>query len=402
MSSITNVKSYNDLASDSLWNKISLRFKEEFGAEIYDKWLTKLQLHSYLEQEIIMSVSSKFLRDWIKREYLDNNNYNFGGKNIKEIWLEENPKLKKIALIYLENEAEKIAAEKEKSTEDNQQNTVINLSKYDNVFALGIELNPKFTFENFVVGKCNQLAFGMAQLMAKTESANINSKFSANDINPLFLYGGVGLGKTHLAQSIAWHIKENSKNSKVIYLSAERFMYQFVQSLRSNEVMDFKTRFRGVDLLIIDDLQFVTGKEGTQQELLHTLSSLIENNKQIVLVCDKSPGDLANMDEKLKRILKAVKEGKILLIEGRLDSLEESELIKRTMQVISKDFKGIEIASIDYQFKGDFFEKLRKDLAHYLLRKKSGLTIVGPATIVKEIRKDPSKIELLTMEKKKR
>ncbi len=108
------------------------------------------------------------------------------------------------------------------------------------------------------------------------------------------------------------------------------------------------------------------------------------------------------MDEKLKRILKAVKEGKILLIEGRLDSLEESELIKRTMQVISKDFKGIEIASIDYQFKGDFFEKLRKDIAHYLLRKKSGLTIVGPATIVKEIRKDPSKIELLTMEKKKR
>ena len=108
------------------------------------------------------------------------------------------------------------------------------------------------------------------------------------------------------------------------------------------------------------------------------------------------------MDEKLKRILKAVKEGKILLIEGRLDSLEESELIKRTMQVISKDFKGIEIASIDYQFKGDFFEKLRKDLAHYLLRKRSGLTIVGPATIVKEIRKDPSKIELLTMEKKKR
>ncbi|MBI2148866.1 DUF2073 domain-containing protein [Candidatus Woesearchaeota archaeon] len=109
-----------------------------------------------------------------------------------------------------------------------------------------------------------------------------------------------------------------------------------------------------------------------------------------------------SMDEKIRRILKSVKEDKILLIEGRLDHIEESELIKRTMQIISKSFKGIEIASIDYSFKGDFVERLKKDIAHYLLRKRSGLTIVGPATIVKEIRKDPSKIELLTMEKKRK
>src|SRR3989338_3400330 len=108
------------------------------------------------------------------------------------------------------------------------------------------------------------------------------------------------------------------------------------------------------------------------------------------------------MDEKIRRILKSVKDCKILLIEGRLDHIEESELIKRTMQIINKTFKGIEIASIDYEFKGDFLDKLKKDIAHFLLRKRSGLTIVGPATIVKEIRKDPSKIELLTMEKKKK
>ena len=108
-----------------------------------------------------------------------------------------------------------------------------------------------------------------------------------------------------------------------------------------------------------------------------------------------------SMDEKLKRILKSVREDKIILIEGRLDHIEESELIKRTMQVITKSFKGIEIASIDYDFKGDFFDKVKKDIAHFLLRKRSGLTIVGPATIVKEIRKDPSKIELLTLEKKR-
>lgn len=109
-----------------------------------------------------------------------------------------------------------------------------------------------------------------------------------------------------------------------------------------------------------------------------------------------------NMDEKIKRILKFVREDKILIIEGRLDPVEESELIKRTMQIISKDFKGIEIASIDYQFRGAFFEKMKRDIAHFLLRRRGGLTIVGPATIVKEIRKDPSKIELLTVERKKR
>jgi chromosomal replication initiator protein len=136
----------------------------------------------------------------------------------------------------------------------------------------------------------------MARVIAGAE----NSQFNASEINPLFLYGGVGLGKTHLAQAIAWYIKDNNKASKVIYLSAERFMYQFVQSLRNKDVMDFKERFRAIDVLIIDDLQFIAGKEGTQTELLHTLNSLIENGKQVVLVCDRSPGDINDIDEKLK------------------------------------------------------------------------------------------------------
>ncbi len=109
-----------------------------------------------------------------------------------------------------------------------------------------------------------------------------------------------------------------------------------------------------------------------------------------------------SMEEKLVKIIRAVKEEKILLIDGRLNPIEESELIKRTMQAINKNFKGIEIASINYDFKGDFFENMKRDIAHYLLRKRVGLTIVGPATIVKEIRKDPSKIELLTLDKKKK
>jgi len=275
---------------DSIWTKIRNNIKNEFGQEVFDKWLSKLELHSVSNQEVIMSVSSKFLRDWIKREYLESGEKS--AKGIKNIWQEENSEIKKVSIIYVAD----IKEEAVNKQSDGTPGTVVNLSKYDNIFALGVDLNPKFTFENFVTGKSNKLAYGMARIIAGAE----DSQFSASEINPLFLYGGVGLGKTHLAQAIAWHIKENNKSSRVIYLSAERFMYQFVQSLRNKDVMDFKERFRAIDVLIIDDLQFLAGKEGTQTELLHTLNSLIENGKQVVLVCDKSPGDINDIDEKLK------------------------------------------------------------------------------------------------------
>ncbi len=163
-------------------------------------------------------------------------------------------------------------------------------------FFFGIELNPKFTFDNFIVGSCNKLACGISKVIAKIDE----SIFSEQEINPLFLYGGVGLGKTHLAQAVAWHIKENDKNSRVVYISAERFMHQFVKSLRSKNIESFKEQFRLIDILIIDDLQFISGKDGTQEELLNTINHLIESNKKIILVCDKSPGDINDVSSKLK------------------------------------------------------------------------------------------------------
>ncbi|MDA0901830.1 MAG: chromosomal replication initiator protein DnaA [Proteobacteria bacterium] len=278
--------------SDSLWQRISALLKQEFGDEIYDRWFAKLQLFSASKQEIVIGAPSKFLRDWIKREYLNSGSQS--GKGVKQILLEDNPSLQDISIIYSKAEEE---SENSSNIESELNQNVVSISKHDNIFALGVDLNPKFTFENFVVGNCNKLAYKAAQIVAGAEE---NADFSAAEISPLFLYGGVGLGKTHLAQSVAWHIKNNDKSSKVIYLTAERFMYQFVQSLRNKDIMDFKERFRAIDVLIIDDLQFVAGKEGTQKELLHSLSSLIADNKRVILVCDKSPGDMSAMDEKLK------------------------------------------------------------------------------------------------------
>jgi chromosomal replication initiator protein len=290
MSLFTNIQqTFSNLDEKSLWKKVSARLIAEFGEEIYNRWLAKLELVSASEHEVIMSVPSKFLRDWIKREYL--NSGGFSGKGIAKTLIDENPNFKKISIIY--SESQEISVKNSENKEDKGQ--IISLSKYDNVFTLGIDLNPKFTFENFIVGKSNQLAYNMARVLAGDKKTDF-----IDESNPLFLYGGVGLGKTHLAQAVAWYIKDNNKNSKVIYLSAERFMYQFVQSLRNKDIMEFKERIRSIDVLIIDDLQFIDGKDGTQEELLYTLNNLVENNKKIILVCDRSPGDLKDIDEKLR------------------------------------------------------------------------------------------------------
>lgn len=154
----------------------------------------------------------------------------------------------------------------------------------------GAALDPRLTFENFVVGKPNEMAHAAARRVAEEASANFN---------PLFLYGGVGLGKTHLMQAIAWEISERDPEAKVLYLSAEQFMYRFVQALRFKDTISFKEMFRSVDLLIVDDVQFIAGKDSTQEEFFHTFNALVDQNKRIIISGDKAPGEIENLDERI-------------------------------------------------------------------------------------------------------
>ena len=156
---------------------------------------------------------------------------------------------------------------------------------------LGAGLDPRYTFANFVVGKPNELAFAVARRTA--ESATVA-------FNPLFLYGGVGLGKTHLMHAIAWHIREQDPSRHVVYLSAEKFMYRFVQALRFRDTMSFKEQFRSVDVLMIDDVQFISGKDSTQEEFFHTFNALVEDGRQVIVSADKSPTDLEGLEERLR------------------------------------------------------------------------------------------------------
>ena len=270
---------------DFLSNFLNL-CQERFGEESFKKWFAGLEIFSICESEVIFCVSSKFVRDWIIREFLE---VKSSQKNLKFLAQELQPKLKKVSVIFI---AKEIASE----TTNNASKKVVSISKNNNIFAFGTELNSRFTFKNFVSVKYNKLATSMAKIAAGID-AQINL---FDDKIPLFIHGNVGMGKTHLAQAIAWQIKEFDASKKVVYLSAEKFMYHFVQSIRNNDAMTFKEKMRSIDVLIVDDVQFIAGKESTQQEFMHCFNSLVEDNKQVVLVCDRCPSQLENIDEKLK------------------------------------------------------------------------------------------------------
>ena len=267
------------------WLNLRKDLKKIVGDTAYNNWLKQLTFLSVKDQTISFSVPTKFLRDWVVNNYADKikNQCKNYIKNIEAIKFVVKP----VGGRVVPGTARTI-----KNT-DNQWKRSLdirsNQSPSSNEF--GAPLDPRFTFDNFVVGKPNELAFAASQRVAESEDVTFN---------PLFLYGGVGLGKTHLMHAIGWKIKEKSPDRKVIYLSAEKFMYQFVRALRYKDTSAFKEQFRSIDILMIDDVQFISGKDNTQEEFFHTFNALIEQNRQIVISADKSPSDLDGVQERLK------------------------------------------------------------------------------------------------------
>ncbi len=278
-------------AQDSNKEQIFLNFFKElclsdFGIDTFNKWLSQLDILMLNDSEVIFKAPSKFIRDWVKREFIEIKNSQF-----LTILQKIQPALKKVSIVFIDQENGYKNIDKSFAAKK-----VINLSPYDNVFAFGTELNQRFTFDNFVSCKYNKLALSMAKIAA---GLDIQTNLFDDKI-PLLIHGGVGMGKTHLAQAIAWQLKEQDPNKKIIYLSAEKFMYHFVKSVKNNDIMSFKEKMRSIDVLIVDDIQFIAGKESTQQEFMNCFNSLVEDNKQVVLVCDRCPNDLEKIDEKLK------------------------------------------------------------------------------------------------------
>lgn len=275
---------------NNIWSDIQTIFHKEFGSEIYNSWLSKLNFVSYNLNSICLSVETSFIKEWITKEFLNgkkrkiNGEYVWIKKGIKQLLLEKFNI--KIVEIIIDNSV--------KSQNINYEaDNVVSISEHNNVYTIGAELNKLFTFENYVVGESNKLAYSVAKSI-------INEEAIGFDVNPLFLYSEVGLGKTHLIQAMAWELKEKYKNKNIVYLSAEKFMYLFVQSLQNKDINAFKEQFRNIDILLIDDIQFIAGKEGTQKEFFYTFNTLLSDNKKIILACNKAPDNMENIDNQLK------------------------------------------------------------------------------------------------------
>ncbi len=262
----------------SQWKDVSRDLSLHYGEDLYKSWFSKINFLEKQGSEVILSAPSNFVRDWIKSNYFD---------VICKLWSHHDSDVKTVEIITKEVEKNKSA---EAKTEVSNSNIAESLEKDDDILA---SLDSRFTFENFVVGMPNELAYAAALSVAESDGAISKS-------NPLFLYGGVGLGKTHLMHAIAWHTHKKKPDRKVLYMSAEKFMYRFIKALRNKDIMSFKDEFRSVDVLMIDDIQFICGKESTQEEFFHTFNAIIDNNKQMVISCDRSPTDLDNIEDRIK------------------------------------------------------------------------------------------------------
>lgn len=272
---------------DTEWDRIKGRLRDEVGDAAYRSWLRPITLHDVRDGAVRLGLPTRFMRDWVATHY---------GERIRNLWGAENPDIRAVEIVVGDGarvavEAAAVAAVAQPVVTAPAFAPRVAPCAPSDVDELGAQLDPRFTFKNFVVGKPNEFAYAAARRVAEAEVVSFN---------PLFLYGGVGLGKTHLMHAIAWHIREHNPARRVLYLSAEKFMYRFIRALRSQDTMSFKEQFRSVDVLMVDDVQFIAGKDATQEEFFHTFNALVDQGRQIVISADKSPSDLEGMEDRLR------------------------------------------------------------------------------------------------------
>ena len=265
-------KSFDKINLD--WKLIQSELKLKLGIEVYESWIKKIDLYEEFNNYILLTVPTRFIRDWITSRYLD---------QILQTIRKHKKQIIRIEFKILEKKDTK----SEKFDDLNQINKTQNISFIKDSHLQYSRIDPNKRFENFLTGSSNKIAF----------EASLKVSENISYYNPLYIYGGVGLGKTHLLNSIGY---EMSKNKKVMFISAERFMYQFVKSIKSNDMVKFKEYFRNTDVLLIDDIQFMNGKEAMQEEFFHTFNALLDKESQIIVSADRPPNKLSRIQERIK------------------------------------------------------------------------------------------------------
>ena len=280
------------------WARIRARLRQDVGDVEYKTWLRQMTLEGTEDDTAIVSLPTRFLRDWVRDHY---------GDRLKQLFQGEAGVVRNVELrVAVARKPETAIGAATGEAPDPQaaspalaENLTLPAAPQPEAPRNDwlVPLDPRFTFDSFVVGKPNEFAHACARRVAESPAQA--------GFNPLFLYGGVGVGKTHLMHSIAWALRERDPGMSVAYMSAEKFMYRFIAALRSHNTMEFKTQLRSVQVLMVDDLQFLIGKDNTQEEFFHTFNALIDGGKQIILSADKAPNDLSGIEDRLRTRLSA-------------------------------------------------------------------------------------------------
>lgn len=284
--------------AEALWNRVRSRLREACGEAVYRSWFDGLGFERLDGSVAVMNAATRFTREWVLNNYAN---------ELRNAWRLESETVMAIEIVIRAAAGPVEAPQQATPTPVKEvlegplqvayDRNADFRSRADSVqdedYALGSPLDPRYTFDNFVVGKPNELAYAAARRVAESHEAPIGC-------NPLFLHGGVGLGKTHLMHAVAWQIRRENPQRRVLYMSAEKFMYQFIQALRYKDTMPFKEKLRSVDVLMIDDVQFISGKDSTQEEFFHTFNALIDQKKQLIISGDRSPSDLEGIEERIR------------------------------------------------------------------------------------------------------
>ena len=329
MNKLTNNQDLDNFKLNSFeWRLVQADMKDKLGSEVYESWLKKITFIEEFNNYILLSVPTRFIRDWITSRYLDQifqiiKNYK---KDVVRI---------EFRIVEQNNTVQAKEAFKE---EDNLKG---NVSFIKNSYLQYNRINSDKRFDNFITGSSNKLAY----------EASLKVSENISHYNPLYIYGGVGMGKTHLLNSIGFELKVNNK---VMFISAERFMYQFVKSIKSNDMVKFKEYFRNSDILLIDDIQFISGKEAMQEEFFHTFNALLDKGSQIIVSADRPPNKLSRIQERIKSrfsgglvvdIQKPDLELRKKIVQKKTDELnslysDQLQISKDIQDFISNEIKG--------------------------------------------------------------
>ena len=274
------------------WARVRGRLQQDVGELEYRSWLRQMTLAAVDGEEVTITLPTRFLCDWVRSHYAD---------KIDALWRQENPAVRRVDLRVAPQAAPAPLAGAVAEAAEPVLEPLAAVAPRTRAEERGearnelyASLDPRFSFEAFVVGKPNEFAYACARRVAERPASP--------EFNPLFLYGGVGLGKTHLMHAMGLELsrRETAVPTTVAYMSAEKFMYRFIGAIRSQSTMEFKETLRSVDVLMVDDLQFLIGKDNTQEEFFHTFNALIDAGKQIVVSADKSPSDLSGLEDRLR------------------------------------------------------------------------------------------------------